>query len=222
MFGASCSHIVYVVIHDITHYSCFESPVINKLFAILVNLVNAVPSAITFGRYHADHHYFMNIVEIDPDIPSAWEVSFIQTPFRKFVFVLLYPILYSVRPLIKFPKVPNSLEVFNVFAVLLSDYLVYVKLGPWALVWMLMSLYMGLSLHPLAGHLIAEHYEFMNRLESYDYIGVANFFNLNVGYHIEHHDFPQIPWTRLPIVRKIAPEFYEEYPCHTSYMRVFY
>jgi sphingolipid delta-4 desaturase len=136
-----------------------------------------------------------------------------------------------VRPLIKNPKVPNTLEVFNILSVLLSDYLVYVKMGPWALVWMLMSLYMGLrlkelnhffSLHPLAGNLIAEHYEFLNRLETYDYLGVINYVNLNIGYHVEHHDFPQIPWTRLPIVRKMAPEFYDRYPFHSSYMRVFY
>ena len=77
-------------------------------------------------------------------------------------------------------------------------------------------------MHPCAGHTIAEHYEFENRLETYDYIGICNFFNFNVGYHTEHHDFPMIPWTRLPLVRKMAPEFYENLPCHTSYIKVFY
>lgn len=77
-------------------------------------------------------------------------------------------------------------------------------------------------IHPCAGHVIAEHYEFLNRLETYDYIGIVNFFNLNVGYHTEHHDFPMIPWTRLPLVRKIAPEYYENLPYHTSYVKVFF
>ena len=29
--------------------------------------------------------------------------------------------------------------------------------------------------------------------------------NLNVGYHNEHHDFPKVPWTRLPKVMLSVP-----------------
>jgi sphingolipid delta-4 desaturase len=77
-------------------------------------------------------------------------------------------------------------------------------------------------LHPSAGHIIAEHYEFSNRLETYDYLGVMNLFNLNIGYHTEHHDFPMVPWTRLPLLRKMCPEFYEKLPQHKSYVKVIF
>ena len=32
---------------------------------------------------------------------------------------------------------------------------------------------------------------------------------LNLTYHCEHHDFPGVPWNRLPEVRRLAPEFYD-------------
>jgi sphingolipid delta-4 desaturase len=93
----------------------------------------------------------------------------------------------------------------------------------WSIDWNWVIVYNNIfcSPHPCAGHTIAEHYEFQHRLETYDYIGIVNFFNINVGYHVEHHDFPMVPWTRLPLIRKMAPEFYENLPYHTSYVKVF-
>lgn len=42
------------------------------------------------------------------------------------------------------------------------------------------------------------------------------------SYHNEHHDFPDVPWSRLPDVRKTAPEFYETLWQHSSYLMVLY
>jgi sphingolipid 4-desaturase/C4-monooxygenase len=38
-----------------------------------------------------------------------------------------------------------------------------------------------------------------------------------VGYHNEHHDFPSIPWSRLPALYRLAPEFYTHIPYHPSW-----
>jgi fatty acid desaturase len=35
----------------------------------------------------------------------------------------------------------------------------------------------------------------------------------NLNLHVEHHDFPSMPWTRLPRLRASAPEYYN---CLTS------
>jgi fatty acid desaturase len=40
------------------------------------------------------------------------------------------------------------------------------------------------------------------------YGSVYNLLNTNGAKHCEHHDFPQVPWHRLPSISRIAPEFY--------------
>ncbi|KAG9073632.1 hypothetical protein FS749_014845 [Ceratobasidium sp. UAMH 11750] len=43
-----------------------------------------------------------------------------------------------------------------------------------------------------------------------------------VGYHNEHHDFPSIPWTRLPALHALAPEFCDTLPSHPSWPMLTY
>jgi len=44
----------------------------------------------------------------------------------------------------------------------------------------------------------------------------------NVGYHNEHHDFPSIPWNKLPQLNKAAPGFYNTLLSHTSWTKLFF
>ena len=52
------------------------------------------------------------------------------------------------------------------------------------------------------------------------YVDLVPFLTFNVGYHVEHHDFPYIPGSRLPEVKRIAAEFYDPLPQHESWLTV--
>ncbi len=49
------------------------------------------------------------------------------------------------------------------------------------------------------------------------YYGWLNRLTLNFGLHTEHHDLPKVPWSRLPDVRRLAPEFYDNLHQTASY-----
>ena len=88
------------------------------------------------------------------------------------------------------------------------------------ILYLVLSTFMAGGLHPCAAHFLAEHYVFTGEVETYSYYGPLNWLTFNVGYHNEHHDFPNIAWTRLPELKRLAPEFYDNLPYHSSWVNL--
>jgi sphingolipid delta-4 desaturase len=222
MLGAIFSHGLFVLYHDITHFNCFKSVKLNQLAAIFANLTQIIPSAIGFGRYHRDHHSFLGDPILDPDIPTVWEIKFFKTSFRRFCYIIFLPFFYAFRPYFKTPKSVSYMEILNAIACISFGYWIQYYFCGKALGYLIMCTYFGISCHPVAAHVIAEHYEFFKGQDTYSYYGWINYLNFNMGYHVEHHDFPNIAWYKLPQVRKIAPEFYNTLPVMDSYVMVIF
>lgn len=194
------------------------------LAGILANMPQLMPSSVSFARYHIKHHSFQGVYELDADLPSRWEAKLINNSFfGKAIWLLLYPVFQVFRiSRLKEIKPIDGWILLNWGTVFASDALIFIFVGPKAFFFLLASLFFSVGLHPLGARWIQEHYLTSDDAqETFSYYGPLNTVALNVGYHNEHHDFPSVPWHRLPKIKKTANTFYDSLASHRSWTKLF-
>lgn len=220
--GAFANHALFTLIHECAHNMVFQSRIANLWAGILCDLPNAFPSSVQFRKYHLKHHAFQGNYEIDADIPSVWEAKLIGNSFfGKSIWLLFFPLFQLTRP----PRLKevefNSLWMWiDLVVVLAVDALLFYFFGYKALLYLVASFFFSVGLHPLGGRWIQEHYLVAAPQETYSYYGPLNKLAFNVGYHNEHHDFAYVPWNKLPEIKAIAPEYYDNLVYHTSWSKL--
>lgn len=240
VIGATSNQAVFLAIHELSHNLLFKKPFLNKVFAIFTNLPIGIPYSASFQPYHQLHHKFLGDEYLDTDLPTRFEGLVLLNVLGKVFFATFQIFFYALRPMfitqIKF----TYIHLLNIVVQIAVD-IVMVKSWGWnAFFYFIMSSFLAGSLHPCAGHFIAEHYVLNENNvpkvkavkgecnvpgnlvppETYSYYGKLNLLTWNVGYHNEHHDFPFIAWTKLPELRRIASEFYDPLPQVTSWCGV--
>ena len=223
MLGAMANHALYVLVHECAHDLVFARRWQNEACAVLADLPNTVPTALSFRAYHLAHHGFQGEYDRDADLASRAEAAWVgHSPLRKALWLCALPLLLALRPL-RIRGVPflTSTVLLNWVAVALFDGFIFSTLGPRALAYLFLSFWFAIGPHPLAARWIQEHYVMEDgEQETTSYYGLGNLVALNVGYHNEHHDFPGVAWSRLPAVRATAPDEYLTLRCHRSWCRL--
>ncbi|TGZ73548.1 hypothetical protein CRM22_001450 [Opisthorchis felineus] len=224
LVGGVINHALNLAIHEISHNLAFghSHPLLNRALGMFANLPIGVPVSISFKKYHILHHRYQGDRELDVDIPTEFEGKWFASTGMKFLWLILQPAFYSIRPLLLLPLPVTGLELINILVQVVFDGLVLYLFGWKALLYLFSGTLLAMGVHPVAGHFISEHFVFDEKFETYSYYGILNLLTLNVGYHVEHHDFPYIAGSKLPLLRKIAPEYYENLPHHTSWVKVLY
>lgn len=219
--GGTANQNLFLAIHEITHNLAFKGIRANKLLAIFANLPIGVPYCVTFKKYHIEHHKNLGEEGVDTDLPTHLELLCLNNVLGKAFFATFQIFFYALRPGLVRAQQLTGWHLTNIAVQLIFDYVFVQYFGVRALLYLLFSSFFAGSLHPCAGHFIAEHYLWDGlEQETYSYYGSLNILTYNVGYHNEHHDFPSVPWTRLPALKKLAPEFYDTLPSHPSWSMV--
>lgn len=215
--GGVMSQALLLAIHELSHNLAFKKTWQNRVFAVLINLPIGVPVAEAFRYYHRLHHQQQGVTGIDTDLPTDFEARFARGWFRKIVWLSLQGFAYGLRPLLVHPKRPSGAELANFALQIGFNVAIGYLWGLKALAYLPLSALIVMGLHPIAGHYISEHYVFRPGQETYSYYGPLNRLTFNVGYHNEHHDFPYIAGSRLPELRRIAAEYYDDLMHHESW-----
>lgn len=218
--GATITHALFLAIHEITHDLAFKSKSANNFLAMIANFPLLFPYAMTFKVYHAMHHWEQGKDGVDADIPTLLETKIFRGFIGKTIWFVHQILFYALRPvMVKRIKIDQWI-VIN-FLVQASAMAVFLYFAGWSgFLFLGISMLMAGGIHPTSGHFISEHYVFHEGQETYSYYGPLNLVTFNVGYHNEHHDFPRIPGSRLPELKKMAPEFYDNLHSYKSWTGV--
>jgi len=225
LMGAFADHALFVMIHECAHRLIFKNKAANRLAGILANMPQLFPSSIAFERYHIKHHSFQGVHELDADLPNRWEARLINNYFvGKVIWLLFYPFFQAFRiSRLKEIKPFDGWMALNWLVQILFVAAIWWLFGVKAVSFLALSFFFSVGLHPLGARWIQEHYLTQGQeQETYSYYGVLNSVAFNVGYHNEHHDFPSVPWNKLPQIRKGAPQFYNTLAYHTSWTKLFF
>jgi sphingolipid delta-4 desaturase len=221
--GAFADHALFVLIHECAHKLIFKNRAANKIAGMIANIPLIFPSSVSFETYHLKHHSFQGVHELDGDLPNYWEAKLINHYFiGKVIWLLFYPLfqvfrlsrLREIAPFDKWVALNWLIQIVSMTAIVWF-------LGAQSFVYLVASFFFSVGLHPLGARWIQEHYLTQGEQETYSYYGVLNHVAFNVGFHNEHHDFPSVPWNRLPDIKKTAPGFYDHLSSHTSWTKLF-
>lgn len=218
--GSTLTHILVLAVHEITHDLAFKKKVLNNWLAIVVNFPLVFPFAMAFKAYHSEHHWHQGKEGVDTDLAVRSEALLFRGFIGKFIWLLIQIPVYAIRPLFVYPMKPDKWQLINATIQISFMIGLHFIVGWWGILYLFLSTLMATGLHPIAGHFVAEHFVYKEGQETYSYYGPWNRLIFNVGYHNEHHDFPTIPGSKLPEVKKIAGKYYDDLYAHESYSKL--
>ncbi|KAA3677129.1 sphingolipid 4-desaturase/C4-monooxygenase [Paragonimus westermani] len=113
LVGGVVNHALNLAIHEISHNLAFghSHPLMNRALGMFANLPIGAPTSISFKKYHMLHHRYQGDAELDVDLPTELEGRLFSCTGMKFIWLVLQPFFYSLRPLIMLPLPVTGLEL---------------------------------------------------------------------------------------------------------------
>jgi sphingolipid delta-4 desaturase len=217
--GATIDHALWVLIHECSHCLVFRSRMANRVLAMIANVPLLVPAAMSFFKYHLLHHRHLGEIDLDAGVPGPFESRLIgRSTVGKTLWMSGFIFVTGVvRPYRLKIKLLDRWSLLNMVGQAAALVILVRVLGFQPLKYLAASTVFAIGFHPFGGRWIQEHFALAPGQETYSYYGPLNRVSFNAGYHNEHHDLVTVPWSRLPQIRRMAPEFYNGMHSYSSW-----
>ncbi len=212
--GAFVAHAIGVLVHDAAHDLVFRSPTANRLIAIFANLPLLFPAAIDFREKHLLHHAHLGEPDgTDTQAPKKWDFEFATTRLRTFVWHIIAPMVVTAKS----DSAPSKWVWANIVANLIGSTAILLLLGFKPFAFLGAAGLLAFAHHPVGVRRYGEHLALKEGQPTVSYYGPLNWLSFDVGYHVEHHDLPNVPWNRARKLHAMASEFYQPLAHLTSW-----
>ncbi len=212
--GGFVAHASGVLVHECAHNLVLRSTRANKCLALLANVPLVAPGAIDFRDKHLAHHRRVGEgPDVDFQMPTAEAVAWTgASTWRRFVWLSLGSLVFPNREVAARGSDADSTRRWvrlNVATQLAAMAALAWVAGARGMTYLALSALFGFGPHPVGMRGFAEHFDARPGQPTNSYYGPLNALSFNVGYHVEHHDLPTVPWSRLPALRRLAAPFYD-------------
>lgn len=209
-FGAIAAHALGVAIHELAHDLVFRKKWANMALAIFANLPLGFPGAIDFRDKHLRHHRHLgDLGGADTQAPTVVQARLAEHgPLGRLAWLAFGPLVFHGQAGKGVARPRRAWFVANAVACFALWPIVFAY-SPSSFVYLCVGAFMAFGPHPVGIRRYAEHVVLARGQPTASYYGAWNWLCFNVGHHVEHHDHPGVPWTRLGKLRAIAPEHYE-------------
>jgi sphingolipid delta-4 desaturase len=218
--GSIGCHTLGVLIHECTHNLVAKTTRGNKLWAIVANFTMMAPGAIAFRVKHLSHHKFLAELDgRDHQAAVRLDSEHVRTPLAKALRFVLGPLFAEI------PKTAIRTDAWVVVNWIASGvaWAFFIGcIGAKGIACLGIAVAAAFGLHPLGARRLSEHFATLPSQPTVSYYGGWNRLTLNVGYHVEHHDMPSIPWIHLETLRATAPEHYDVLWSFRSWWRLIF
>jgi len=220
--GSVVAHALGVLIHECAHNLVARTSRWNKAWGIVANLGLFAPASMEFRVQHLSHHVYLGEADgRDTQAPSRKEVQVVGgSSLRKLLSFTLGRFYYPSRPANKVAT--DRWMIANWGIVLALDAALLAIGGAKPLVFLAASGLAAFGPHPLGARRLSEHFMTEREQPTHSYYGPWNAVSFQVGYHVEHHDFPAVPWARLPRMRAMVAHEYDSLYAFHSWTRLLF